>query len=83
MDQSEDSTGDLDTCLIELALTPQNLRIGGSGSTWYVVNEVMEVFEVFDGLEDGQTYTLVGGNTAYGEWEYLLTRSWKSSVFFF
>uniref|UniRef100_A0A8D9F6H1 Indole-3-acetaldehyde oxidase n=1 Tax=Cacopsylla melanoneura TaxID=428564 RepID=A0A8D9F6H1_9HEMI len=62
LEESDDST-DLDTCLIELALTPQNVQIGG---TWYIVNEVREIFEIFDGLEDNQTYMLVGGNTAYG-----------------
>jgi hypothetical protein len=63
LDQSEDSN-DLDTCLIELALTPVNVNVEG---IWYIVTEVREIFEIFDGLEANQTYMLVGGNTGYGE----------------
>ncbi|KAI5744765.1 hypothetical protein M8J76_005006 [Diaphorina citri] len=59
LDQSEDSN-DLDTCLIELALTPVNVNVEG---IWYIVTEVREIFEIFDGLEANQTYMLVGGNT--------------------
>lgn len=64
-DSGNESDGDqnLDACLMELALAPQNVTVG---ERWYVVNEVREIFQIFDTMSEDQTYMLVGGNTAYG-----------------